>query len=148
MVHYTADTFTAPHNGFWTGRLQEHRTYKAALHKNFETMLRTMRIDKLLCWEYVPLHEAYCARTSSMENNCQHILTACASLLEKYLLSSAKTEGVHHEGLDYRRLSAGDIETIVGGKQHYRALIHKRIPIHSVGIEVLPNYYEDFLKKQ
>lgn len=48
----------------------------------------------------------------------------------------------------YRRLSAGDIETIVGGKQHYRALIHKRIPIHSVGIEILPNYYEDFLKKQ
>ena len=48
----------------------------------------------------------------------------------------------------YRRLSAGDIETIVGGKQRYRALIHKRIPIHSVGIEILPNYYEDFLKKQ
>ena len=48
----------------------------------------------------------------------------------------------------YRRLSAGDIETIVGGKQRYRALIHKRIPIHSVGIEILPAYYEDFLKKQ
>lgn len=48
----------------------------------------------------------------------------------------------------YRRLSAGDIETIVGGKQKYRALIHKRIPIHSVGIEILPEYYEDYLKKQ
>ena len=48
----------------------------------------------------------------------------------------------------YRRLSAGDIETIVGEKHRYRALIHKRIPIHSVGIEILPNYYEDFLKKQ
>ena len=48
----------------------------------------------------------------------------------------------------YRRLSAGDIETIVGGKKRYRALIHKRIPVHSVGIEILPNYYEDFLKKQ
>ena len=48
----------------------------------------------------------------------------------------------------YRRLSAGDIETIVGGKQRYRALIHKRIPIHSVGIEILPAYYEDFLKRQ
>ena len=47
----------------------------------------------------------------------------------------------------YRRLSAGDIQTIVGGKQRYRALIHKRIPIHSVGVEILPAYYEDFLKK-
>lgn len=31
--------------------------------------------------------------------------------------------------------------------QRYRALIHKRIPIHSVGIEILPAYYQGFLKK-
>ena len=48
----------------------------------------------------------------------------------------------------YRRLSAGDIKTIVGGNQRYRALIHKRIPIHSVGIEILPAYYQGFLKKE
>ncbi len=47
-----------------------------------------------------------------------------------------------------RRLSAGDIQIIVGGKPRYRALIHKRIPIHAVGVEILPNYYDDFLKKQ
>ena len=53
------------------------------------------------------------------------------------------------EALDpYRRLSAGDIQTIVGGKQRYRALIHKRIPVHAVGIEILPAYYEDILKQQ
>ena len=40
------------------------------------------------------------------------------------------------------------IQTIVGGRQRYRALIHKRIPIHAVGIEILPAYYEEFLKKQ
>lgn len=48
----------------------------------------------------------------------------------------------------YRRLSADEIQTIVGGKQLYRALIHKRIPVHSVGIEIFPAYYDDFLKKQ
>lgn len=32
--------------------------------------------------------------------------------------------------------------------QRYRALIHKRIPIHSVGIEILPAYYQGFLKKE
>ena len=36
----------------------------------------------------------------------------------------------------------------MGGKQRYRALIHKRIPIHAVGIEILPAYYENFLKER
>lgn len=48
----------------------------------------------------------------------------------------------------YRRLSADNIETIVGKKHHYRALIQGRIPVHSVGIEILPAYYEGFLKEQ
>ncbi len=64
-------------------------------------------------------------------------------------ISIQRYDSISGEELDpYRRLSAGDIQTIVGGKQRYRALIHKRIPIHAVGIEILPAYYEDFLKKQ
>ena len=64
-------------------------------------------------------------------------------------ISIQRYDSISGEELDpYRRLSAGDIQTIVGGKQRYRALIRKRIPIHSVGIEILPGYYEDFLKKQ
>ena len=63
-------------------------------------------------------------------------------------ISIQRYDSISGEELNpYRRLSAGDIQTIVGGKQRYRALIHKRIPIHSVGIEILPAYYEDFLKK-
>ena len=27
-------------------------------------------------------------------------------------------------------------------------LIHKNIPIRSIGIEIMPAYYEDYLKKQ
>ena len=58
-------------------------------------------------------------------------------------------DSISGEELDpYRRLSAGDIQTIVGGKPRYRALIHKRIPIHSVGIEILPAYYEVILKER
>ncbi len=64
-------------------------------------------------------------------------------------ISIQRYDSISGEELNpYRRLSAGDIQTIVGGKPRYRALIHKRIPIHSVGIDILPNYYEDFLKKQ
>ena len=64
-------------------------------------------------------------------------------------ISIQRYDAISGEELNpYRRLSAGDIQTIVGGRQRYRALIHKRIPIHSVGIDILPAYYEDFLKKQ
>ena len=58
-------------------------------------------------------------------------------------------DSISGEELDpYRRLSVGDIETIIGGRQRYRAIIHKRIPVRSVGIEITPAYYEDHLKKQ
>ena len=76
---------------------------------------------------------------------------------EDFYLDLDIPEGVsiHHydsisgEELDpYRRLSVGDIETIIGGRQRYRAIIHKRIPVRSVGIEITPAYYEDHLKKQ
>ena len=64
-------------------------------------------------------------------------------------ISITRYDSISGEELNpYRRLSAGSIQTIVGGKQNYKAIIHKCIPIHSVGIEVFPAYYEDYLKKQ
>ena len=48
----------------------------------------------------------------------------------------------------YRRLSAGCIKTYIGGYEPYQVLIHKNIPIRSIGIEILPAYYEDYLKRQ
>ena len=61
-------------------------------------------------------------------------------------ISIERYDSISGEELDpYRRLTAGNIQTIVGGK-HYRALIHKRIPIHSVSIEIFPSFYEGFLK--
>ena len=62
-------------------------------------------------------------------------------------ISITKYDSISGEELNpYRRLTAGSIQTIVGGKPNYKAFIHKRIPIRSVGIEVLPAYYEDYLK--
>ncbi len=64
-------------------------------------------------------------------------------------ISITRYDSISGEELNpYRRLSAGSIQTIVGGKQNYKAIIHKRIPIRSVGIEIFPAYYEDYLKKQ
>ena len=73
----------------------------------------------------------------------------CLDMAIPECISIQRYDSISGEELNpYRRLSAGDIQTIVGGKPRYRALIHKRIPIHSVGIDILPNYYDDFLKKQ
>lgn len=48
----------------------------------------------------------------------------------------------------YRRLEAGSVMSFISGYNPYKALIHKKIPVRSVGIEILPSYYEDYLRKQ
>lgn len=64
-------------------------------------------------------------------------------------LSITQYESISGEELNpYRRLSAGCIKTFIGGDKPYKALIHKKIPIYSIGIEVMPAYYEGYLKRQ
>ena len=63
-------------------------------------------------------------------------------------LSITRYDSISGEELSpYRRLSAGCIKTFIGGYTPYKALIHKNIPIRSIGIEIAPAYYEDYLKK-
>ena len=74
------------------------------------------------------------------------------SLLEFFLpecLSITRYDSISGEELaPYRRLSAGCIKTYIGGYEPYQVLIHKNIPIRSIGIEILPAYYENYLKRQ
>ncbi len=53
-----------------------------------------------------------------------------------------------HELNPYRRINANCIKTFLGGKSPYKAVIHKKMPIRSVGIEILPNYYLHYLKEK
>lgn len=48
----------------------------------------------------------------------------------------------------YRRLNAGCVKSFIGGQAPYQMLIHKKIPIVSVGIEIMPAYYNGYLKQQ
>lgn len=64
-------------------------------------------------------------------------------------LSIDQYESVSGEELSpYRRLEAGSVKSFIGGYKPYKVLIHKKIPVRSIGIEVMPAYYEDYLKKQ
>lgn len=51
------------------------------------------------------------------------------------------------ELMPYKRLEANCIRTFIGGHKPFKANIHKRIPVTSIGVEILPTYYEGYLKK-
>ena len=51
------------------------------------------------------------------------------------------------ELMPYRRLSAGCVKTFCGGEP-YRIMMHKKIPIRSICIELLPRYYEGFIEER
>lgn len=47
----------------------------------------------------------------------------------------------------YRRLNANCVRSHLNGYKTFKALMHKNIPIHSIGIEIMPAYYEDYLRQ-
>lgn len=53
-----------------------------------------------------------------------------------------------HELNPYRRINANCIKTYIGNHNTYKAVIHKRMPVKSVGIEILPDYYISYLKEK
>ncbi|MDO4334081.1 MAG: helix-turn-helix transcriptional regulator [Eubacteriales bacterium] len=64
-------------------------------------------------------------------------------------LSITQYDSISGEELSpYRRLEAGCVKSFIGGYKPYKVLIHKKIPIRCVGIEIMPAYYEEYLQKQ
>ncbi|GAA0076788.1 AraC family transcriptional regulator [Clostridium sp. CTA-5] len=58
-------------------------------------------------------------------------------------------ESISGEELNpYKRLNAGCINGYFNSKKGYQALIHKNIPIKSIGIDITPEYYEEYLKRK
>ena len=70
------------------------------------------------------------------------------SLTTPECLSITYYDSVSGEELTpYRRLTAGCVKTFHGGHALYQSIMHKNIPIRSVGIEVFPAYYEKYLRE-
>lgn len=64
-------------------------------------------------------------------------------------LSISEYDSISGEELSpYRRLSPGCIKTFTGGEKPYRMIVHKRIPVRSVSVEIMPAYYERYLNRQ
>lgn len=63
-------------------------------------------------------------------------------------LSIGYCESVSGEELSpYKRLASNIVSARdIGSKQQYRAVLHKRIPIRCIEIELRPDYYENYLR--
>lgn len=53
-----------------------------------------------------------------------------------------------YEFSPYRRINANCIRSYLGGKTPFKAIIHKKIPVKSIGIEIMPDYYKEYLGKK
>lgn len=62
-------------------------------------------------------------------------------------LSVTWYESISGEELNpYRSMSCNVIKSFLGGYEPYRALIHRNIPIRSIGIEYRPDFFHEVLK--
>ena len=46
----------------------------------------------------------------------------------------------------YRRINAGCIQSLAGGEEPYKMWVHKKIPVHCIGVGITPAYYEQYMK--
>ena len=64
-------------------------------------------------------------------------------------LSVTWYESISGEELNpYRKLNCHVVKSFLGGYEPFRAIIHRNVPIRSIGIEYRPAYYEAYLKEQ
>lgn len=52
-----------------------------------------------------------------------------------------------YEFSPYRRINANCIKSYLGGKTPFNAIIHKKVPIKFIGIEIMPDYYNEYLRE-
>ncbi len=51
------------------------------------------------------------------------------------------------EMMPYRSLNSHVVKSFLGGYEPFRALIHRNVPIRSIGIEYRPSYYDAYLRE-
>ncbi len=85
----------------------------------------------------IKIHDFYFHEDSFLEFN----LPECLSITQYDSVSG-------EELTPYRRLTAGCVKSVIGGDSPYKILVHKKIPVRCIGIEIMPAYYEDYLKRQ
>lgn len=114
LLHYAADAFTWPHNGFSSGDLLFHATYEIKLHGLFKEALSKAAAGAPASAPASPVayfenaHREYCKASRKMETDCRYIINACTALLFGCLRYAKRNEreeeqtvyeGAYHNGL-------------------------------------------------
>lgn len=115
LIHYTADSFTFPHNVAFEGGLKQHIAYEKSLNMMFLQTLENPNttIEKMMyqnIQDYFDYHhQQYCIAKPSMQTDCHCILMVCANLLDQLLGHTyifekpmAKKEDIHENSYHYR----------------------------------------------
>ena len=83
----------------------------------------------------IKIHDFYCFEDSCLDMEAKECLGICLY------------ESISGEELSpYRRLAAGCVKCFIGGTKPCMTLVHKNIPIRTIEIEILPEYYEKYLQ--
>ena len=90
LMHYTADSFTYPHNNFFDGSLHDHAVYEQVLHQKLwkrnavpvitTEMARTAKEDLFSFFERQ--HEEYAANRKEMSDDIAYIKRNCFLLMD------------------------------------------------------------------
>ena len=83
-LHYTADSFTFPHNAFFAGDLREHRCYENLLHPIFKMYIDGYDIKQYTAdgagYDHEAKHTEYLNDTRSFITDCIYITESALGL--------------------------------------------------------------------
>lgn len=135
-------------DNYYQPLLEKHKFIQTEVDSRFNNVGQCWKlspeIGKGFYWVYaqkdlydIKIHDFFFYEDSFMEFQ----LPECLSITQYDSISGEEVS-------PYRRLSAGCVKTFIGGYEPYKVLIHKKIPIRAIGVEIMPAYYEDYLKRQ
>ncbi|SHO53667.1 helix-turn-helix transcriptional regulator [Anaerocolumna xylanovorans] len=135
-------------NEFYSSLLTERGFLPVPSGSKFSTLGQTFALSSETgngyYWVYtekdlfdIKIHDFYFHEDYIFECN----MPECLSVTYYYSISG-------HELNPYRRINANCVKSYLGGYTPYKAMIHKKIPVKSVGIEILPEYYNNYLKEK
>ena len=87
LLHYVADTFTSVHNSFNDMSVKDHLAYEMKLHDHLMERLSSphsvtsLTIPYSLICHLKEMHRDYSAHEPSVENDVEHIIRSCATIL-------------------------------------------------------------------
>lgn len=132
---------------YYQGRLRENGfqeiTPKASFHKAGKCYAIPAEIGNGVYWVYgqkdlydIKIHDFYFYEDSFFDLQTRECLGICYY------------ESISGEEISpYRRLTAGSVRCFIGGLSPSKMLVHKNIPVRTIDIEIMPAYYEKYLKE-